>query len=207
MVDGASVKRFVFKELKQGDLKKFVAASATSGNGGGARDQRFSPYREFDVVFAAMFPEHEPVTRKMRDGSVRESTLYSAPVAVHIADTGIESTDKRVVQHGTEKLVVQTLKYWPPTARRPNEGRLGQVSKLQLNPPTKEGRVFLLLFDDSTPISPRLAFVTESAVQTFKWEKSINDFFSGVLATPERDGTVMGYGDLVNNTSYIKPVR
>lgn len=206
MAGGASVQRFVFKELKQGDLLKFVAASATSGTGGGARDQRFSPYKEFDAVFAAMFPIHKLQTRKMRDGSTLTSTLYSAAVAVHIADTGIAPPDKRIVQDGSNQLVVQTLRYWPPTLGRGNEGRLAQVSKLQLKPPLYEGRVFLLIFDDATPLSPRLAFVTETAVNGSLWEKSINDFFADVLATPEKSEAAMGYKDFVKKTWYIKPL-
>jgi len=48
MAGTGQVTRFVFKELKDGDLRKFTATSADANSGGGARDQRFSPYDKFD---------------------------------------------------------------------------------------------------------------------------------------------------------------
>lgn len=200
----AKVVRFVFKELKDGDLLKFNATSAVSGTGGGARDQRFSLYQEFDPVFAAIFPGRESRNRKMRDGTIRLSTIYFADVAVHIDDTTISGSDPRVVQVGPDSFVVQKMRFWPPTANRGTEGRLTVVSKLRLNPPIGQGRIFLLLFDDCTSLSPRIAFVTENSIIAGQWEKSINDFFKNILSEPPGKDAVMGYKDLVNNQTYVK---
>lgn len=204
MLTTSAVTRFVFKELKAGDLLKFNATSASSGTGGGARDQRFSPYTKFDPVFAAMFKKHETKNRKMRDGTALKSTIYVANVSVHIDDTFANAHDPHVVQHGNASYLVETLKYWPPTKGRGNEGRLGQVSKLKLAPPSNEGRVFLIIFEDGTPISPRLAFVTETAVKASLWHKTINDFFAKLMAEPPTVEAVMGFKDYVANTSWTK---
>ncbi len=205
MSGSGAVKRFVFKELKDGDIRKFNATSADSDSGGGARDQRFSPYDKFDAVFKAMFkgaPEQKK--RKKKDGSVEVLTVYVSPVAVHADDTHHTNLSMEV-QHGGAPYLIETLRYWPPTEVRANEGRLGEVSKLDLAPPRKKGRVFLLIAEDDTALSPRLMFVTEQDVKAKVWEKSINDFFETLLETPPATNAVMGYKDLVNKTSWTKP--
>jgi hypothetical protein len=204
MSGSGAVKRFVFKELKSGDLRKFNATSADSKSGGGARDQRFSPYGKFDAVFHAMFkgtPEHR--NRKKKDGTTEQLTIYVSPIAVHADDTH-RSNPAKEVQHESQPYLVQTLRYWPPTEVRANEGRLGEVSKLDLAPPSDKGRVFLLIFEDDTALTPRVAFVTEHDVKAKSWEKSINDFFEKLLETPATTNAVMGYKDFVNKTSWTK---
>jgi hypothetical protein len=204
MSDSGSVKRFVFKELKSGDLRKFSSTSANSDSGGGARDQRFSPYEKFDPVFHAMFkgtPEHRK--RKNKDGSTELLTVYVSSIAVHAGDTH-RSNPANEVQHQSQPYLVQTLRYWPPTAVRANEGRLGEVSKLDLAPPSDKGRVFLLIFEDDTALTPRVAFVTEHDVRAKIWWKGINDFFEKLMDTPVTTNAIMGYKDFVNNTSWTK---
>ena len=200
-----AVKRFVFKELKDGDLRKFRAESADVDTGGGARDQRFSPYQKFDPLFAAMFKKRETVKQKSSDASIRDSEVYVADVAVHIEDTRAKPTEQGVVEYEGAHYFVQTLKYWPPTLARPHEGRLGQVSRLKLVPPSDEGRVFLMIFEDNTPLSPRIAFVTETAIREESWEASINTFFKYVMAMPITAEAIMGYKDLIGKTEWIKP--
>lgn len=41
------VKRFIFKELVEGDFRKFFAQSNDTDSGGGARDLRYKPQKEF----------------------------------------------------------------------------------------------------------------------------------------------------------------
>lgn len=207
MTAAGSLRRFVFKELKDGDLRKFQAASNDTQSGGGARDQRFSPYREFDGVFSRMFKGRSQKSRRMRDGSSKLSTIYDADVSVHIDDTGIDpaTTKLKVVVELGEQFAVMNMKYWPPTNGRAFEGRLAQVNKLQLDPPTGEGRVFLLLIEDSTLPTVRLAFLTEHTVlNTQLWHPEVVKFFKEILSTPEADDAVMGYRDFDHNQSYVK---
>lgn len=204
MSGSGAVKRFVFKELKAGDIRKFSATSADSTSGGGARDQRFSPYDKFDAVFRAMFKGPPEQKNRKKGSQTVQLTVYVSPVAVHADDTHRTDPSKEV-QHDGESYLIQTLRYWPPTTVRANEGRLGEVSKLDLAPPSNKGRVFLLIFEDDTALTPRLVFVTEDDVKAKEWEKSINDFFEDLLKTPPTTNAVMGYKDFVNKTSWTKP--
>lgn len=207
MTAAGTLRRFVFKELKDGDLRKFQAASNNAASGGGARDQRYSPYAEFDKVFSHMFSGRSQKSRKMRDGSSKISTIYDADVSVHLDDTGIDpaNTKLNIVVENGENLAVMNMKYWPPTNGRGFEGRLAQVNKLQLNPPSNEGRVFLMLIEDSSLSAIRLAFLTEHAVlNTQGWHPEIAKFFKTIFEKPEADSAVMGYRDLVLNQSFVK---
>ena len=46
----------VYKQIVEGDLRKFTATSNDSPSGGGARDLRFSPASIFLPIFKRMFP-------------------------------------------------------------------------------------------------------------------------------------------------------
>ena len=53
------VKIVVYKKIVEGDLKKFFAQSNITQSGGGARDLRFSPAKEFFSIFQRMFTHKE----------------------------------------------------------------------------------------------------------------------------------------------------
>lgn len=50
------IKRVIYKKIVDGDLRKFTATSNDTPSGGGARDLRFSPAKEFYKEFQLMFP-------------------------------------------------------------------------------------------------------------------------------------------------------
>ena len=50
------VKLVIYKKIVEGDLSKFTATSNVTPSGGGARDLRFSPAKEFFPVFQKLFP-------------------------------------------------------------------------------------------------------------------------------------------------------
>ena len=83
MTGTGQVQRFVYKELKAGDLRKFEAASADSGTGGGARDQRFSPGGTFAPVFSKIFPSATPRQRTEWGGKKKVSNVHAADVFVY----------------------------------------------------------------------------------------------------------------------------
>ena len=57
MADSMSnVKLVIYKKIVDGDLRKFSATSNDQPTGGGARDLRFSPAKEFMAAFEKMFP-------------------------------------------------------------------------------------------------------------------------------------------------------
>lgn len=55
----SNVKLVIYKKIVDGDLRKFSATSNDQPTGGGARDLRFSPAKEFMLAFEKMFPHHE----------------------------------------------------------------------------------------------------------------------------------------------------
>ena len=193
-------------ELKAGDLRKFEAASADSGTGGGARDQRFSPGGTFAPVFSKIFPSATPRQRTEWGGKKKVSNVHAADVFVHIDDTAIDraATELEVRSVDGEDYVVMRMEYWPPTKARPTEVRLGRVAALRLTPPTNEGRVFLLVIQSDAQVSPRLAFITEQAIQNNLWNAEVTDFFRPILAQPPGTNATMGFKDFEAKTSFVK---
>lgn len=51
----SNVRLVIYKKIVDGDLRKFSATSNDQPTGGGARDLRFSPAKEFMVAFEKMF--------------------------------------------------------------------------------------------------------------------------------------------------------
>lgn len=74
-----AVRLVVYKRIVAGDLSKFAASSNLAPTGGGARDLRFSPAKEFLPVFRRMF-------RQDPDGRLRGFFSWAdhAPTAVVI---------------------------------------------------------------------------------------------------------------------------
>ena len=204
-MSSTTVQRYVFRELREGDLEKFNATSSFSGTGGGARDIRFRQPAEFDPLFAVMFPGRRTINRRA-GGVSYTATIYHANVAVHRDHTNAAASDPRIQSDGSgNEFIVDDVEYWPSahTGRYAAESRLGQISKLTLSPPTNEGNVFVLILQDGTPLSPRLAFLTEASVQGHRWEKSVNDFFADLFLRLPGNGAVMGYRDVVNNRTWV----
>lgn len=184
---GASVKRIIFREVMPGDLRKFTATSADANTGGGARDFRFTPFNKFDGVFARALPGRakEPRVRN----NVRTSvTLYTANVSVPR-------------KNGTA--ATRELRFEPPTTARDGEGRLAQLSKFGLEPPTNEGRFLLLIIEDAGG-NVIVTFYSERDLASGKWHPTVNGFFENVFATPQRKNANQGFIDLERNTQWIK---
>ena len=55
----SNVKLVIYKKIVDGDLRKFSATSNDQPSGGGARDLRFSPAKDFLPVFEKMFPNQD----------------------------------------------------------------------------------------------------------------------------------------------------
>ncbi len=148
------VKRVVFKQIVEGDFRKFVAQSNDTDSGGGARDLRFRPYDEFVKVFRLLFPVVRHAKRRRNGGMVDVEILVGK---FHWPGGSKEAT------------------FEPPTDARPNEGRVPVVhtyppfSKL---PATNQGKMVLLLVqrDDDT-VWPE--FATEESLRSGKWHKSV----------------------------------
>lgn len=184
---GANVKRIIFREVMEGDLRKFTATSADADTGGGARDFRFTPFNKFDGVFARALPGRATENR-VRDGVRTSETLYTATVSIPKKDGST---------------ITRELRFEPPTDSRNGEGRLAQLDKFGLEPPVSEGRFLLLIIEDATG-AVILTFYSEQDLASGLWHQTVNDFFKEVFARPKRRMATQGYIDFELHTQWIK---
>lgn len=183
----ANVKRIIFREVMEGDLKKFTATAAPSGTGGGARDLRFRPFDKFDGVFARALPGRENVERR-REGEREEVEIYTA---------------KAKVVRSNDESFEKTISFEPPTTARPDEGRLARVHDLNLDVPEGEGRVLILIIQDAKD-ELIITFFSEKDLESGKWHAAVSDFFKQVFSTPAGAHATQGYIDFEQHSSWIK---
>lgn len=184
---GANVKRIIFREVMPGDLRKFTATSADADTGGGARDFRFTPFNKFDGVFARALPGRANESR-VRNKVRTSVTLYTANASVPRKD-GTAAT--------------RELRFEPPTTARGGEGRLAQLSKFGLEPPTQQGRFLLLIIEDAGG-NIIITFYSEHDLAGGKWHPTVNAFFKKVFTTPQKKNSNQGFIDFERNTQWIK---
>lgn len=154
------VKRFVYKEIVEGDRLKFEAISNFDASaGGGARDLRFSPYDQFKLAFEKMLPNN--------NNGVLEGRFNWMEGDKHVS--------KEAYFHS-------------PTNSRPNEGRIANIDKyLPGNklPAAGDGTVILLIIqrdDDSVWIS----FTTDNSLRSDPWHPEVKDTILRCLSARRR---------------------
>lgn len=184
------VRRVVFKEIPPGDFKKFIAESNISNSGGGARDLRFRPHRDFGPIFGRMFPERKEVYRR-RGGITTLEEVFVGTLAWKETENGLPQRAR--------------IQYEPPTDAREDEGRIARVHELwpfnHANLSVDEGRVLLLLVeDDGGEVWPY--FRTEQELSTKPWAESVRVPILACLAKPRRSGAIArGYIDFTLGVS------
>ncbi len=183
----ASVKRIIFREVMEGDLKKFTATAAPSGTGGGARDLRFRPFDKFDGVFARCLPGRETVERR-RGGKREQIQIYTA--SANVVGSNNRSTKKEIA-------------FESPTTARPDEGRLAKVHELALDVPKGEGRLLILLIQDANN-DLIITFFSEKDLKSGEWHPSVTDFFRQVFSKPHRSHATQGFIDFEAKSRWIK---
>lgn len=184
MAEGASrqVARLVFKEILDGDRKKFLAKSNRDAEaGGGARDIRFGSVDEVEGTLRQFFPEIEGKTNKAGNAQFK-GTFY-----------WIDKNGKSQQEHAFLK---------PPYLKR-NEFRIAKVHKyacFQVRPIPKssEGnRVLLLLIqrNDGT-VWPH--FIEEQSLRTpGAWDESVSRLLLECLdAKRPSNFAAMGFIDI-----------
>lgn len=154
----SAVSRVVYKEIVPGDLRKFKAESNDAPSGGGARDLRFRPYRNFGSVFERLFPQKRTVRRRRN----RVDTNVDVLVGRFFWKDGAIDRNMEAV-------------FEPPTTARPGEGRLAVVHNyppLQHAPSFDDGRVVVMLVQrqDGT-VWP--AFATEGSLRRGEWDAAV----------------------------------
>lgn len=121
--------RVLYREIVQGDFRKFEAKSNDSDSGGGARDLRFRPYDKLKATVDLMFPVTTTETTSQR--------------TIQVAKGEFKWQDANGVVQSKDAF------FYPPTDARPNEGRLARVHTYPCftdkHPPTTMGRILVLL--------------------------------------------------------------
>lgn len=148
IVNPAGITRIIYKEIVEGDRRKFEAQSNDAPTGGGARDLRFSPYATFQPIFERLLPNRDI-------NGISSGQLYW--------------------RDGEQEKSSQAF-FHPPTNARPNEGRLGNVDKcLPTNslPPSTSGIAILLLIqrDDNRVWAQ---FTTDQSLESGAWHQSVS---------------------------------
>ncbi len=190
------VKRVVFQQIVYGDFRKFIAKSNDAATGGGARDLRIRPHKEFVEIFRELFPKVVKVSRKRNDKNV---LVYSLEGSFNWTAPGGQQSAR--------------ASYEPPTSVRAGEGRIPTVYKY---PPfnsvvaqwpeshwekdkrklRKEGALFLLLVQQADG-SVWPSFVTEESLRSGRWADNVAGPILQSLGAKRRKGQVArGFIDL-----------
>lgn len=187
MSDGAAarspkgVERIFYREIVEGDRRKFVAKSADAKSGGGARDLRVN-HKSFAPVMAQLLPD--TADRKRRSSTI---TVHRGPVEWLDAD-GQVHTD--------------VLEYWPPTDSRPSEGRLAQIDKIGAMwslPPISKGRLFLLITQQEDGVR-HLRIATEGGIE--RGNALISSHIDRCISSTPDHHAVLGYMDFTTGKTY-----
>lgn len=195
--DDKAISRVLWKEIKQGDRRKFSAtANLDRAAGGGARDLRFRGGDDLDAIVRAMFPRQNTVMRR-RDGQTQ-------PLVQHEGDLAWLD----VQEDGSRVERVQVAVMEPPTTARPGEWRLTRVHTYpalaeKIPPQPVTGRLFLLLIQTkSGQIWP--LFVEEEVLRTGSgWLAAFRRHILSCLDRPIRQGrTILGYFETDTGREY-----
>lgn len=187
-VAGQQVARLVFKEILDGDRKKFLAQSNTDAEaGGGARDLRFGSVEDVKGTLQQLFPEIEE--KKNKAGNTQFKGIFNW-------------LDK----NGVHRQETALLK--PPYLKR-NEFRIAQVHKyacFQVRPIPKAStgnRVLLLLIQQNDgAVWPH--FVEEKSLRTpDAWDDSVSKPLLKCLdAKRAKTIAAMGFIDLSTSKKF-----
>jgi hypothetical protein len=175
----SKLKRFVYKEVLPGDLRKAEADSNDADSGGGARDLRFRPWNgHFEDVVAAM--------AKRVDQTKGRDRYYVELVSIR--------------NHGGR--AVDEVTFWPPTNARPDEGRLANVDRVPAfavaeMPPASDGRAMYFIWEDDDAVYGTL--ITEKSLRSGAWHSAVAEPILKDLQLAEK--TVRGYVDLETGRS------
>jgi len=190
------VRRIVFREICQADVKSAQAQSNTAKTGGGARDLRFA-HAEVGPVLQAMLPDTRTAKRK-RDGQQIDETIHYDDLHYY-SDAAPDGTP------GEHKTV--RVEYESPTDSRPNMGRIARTHALppiNRKPDTGKGRVFAMFLETDTG-EVWFHYVYEQDLRTpGVWHQEVVNTILTCLDNPQRrqSNLAEGYQDLTKNKRY-----
>jgi hypothetical protein len=189
----SGVKRIVYREIVDGDRRKFQARSTDTSSGGGARDLRFGSYEKFADIFRTMFPSNRVVKRRRGSKQVDVKVLVGQ----------LHWVEKRK-NPPQEVISSQEVIFEPPTDARRNEGRLTRVHTyppLRVKLPTTQGRLVLLLVQrDDDSVWPEI--VTEKSLRSGGWDDCVAGPILRSLDSTRSNRAARGYMDFENGDTY-----
>lgn len=167
------VKIVVYKKIVEGDLKKFFAQSNITQSGGGARDLRFSPAKEFFSIFQRMF------THKEDDGTFTGYFNWS------------ENTPTCVTVHPPTNSRPNEVRI----------ARVHECIPDKYIPESVGDCILILILDSENKVWPY--FITENSLRKDDWHPKIRDgILDGLYAKRGAKSSPMGYLDLERGCSY-----
>jgi hypothetical protein len=183
----------MFKQITAADLRKLEAQSNDSDSGGGARDFRFSPYKQFESFVKRLFPNVQ-VAKRRRDGVPTDVEIRSAKLLWY--------------ENGTSQKT-GTLSWEPPTDARPFEGRIPRVHQIaplgpDYLPPANEGESFVLLTQDEDGIW--VHYVSETELRQTgpaAWSPAVAKPILTALAKVKKNDLVRGWIDIETGQDFV----
>lgn len=184
------VKRILYKEIKQGDLRKIKRESNDSPTGGGARDFRFGSYKKLESVIKKMFPN---TVKQMRNRSGKvEIDIFQGEFSWKVGDD----------------ILTQESFFEPPTDARPQEGRITRVPEYacfdtKLIPEGGPNDRVLLLIVQLNNESVWPFFATEQSLRIDPWDYGVQKQILKCLNSDRpQTRAVIGYYDFTTQEGY-----
>lgn len=187
----SGVSRIVFKQLLDGDWKKFEAKSNVSQTGGGARDIRFGNWQSMQRALGELFPGRTSLPRKR--GGVRKMVELYVGNLCWLEDGEVVSQEALLES---------------PTDARGNEARLARVSKYNCFkfalPEEGAGRLTAILIQrEDGSVWPRV--VTERSLERDDWDPRVSEFLLSALnAKRARGRAAYGFVDFTNGEKFVR---
>jgi hypothetical protein len=189
--DAGNIARIVFRQILDGDRKKFIARSNITNSGGGARDIRFRSWEKMKQTLRKLFPGSR--TEKRRRGTDDALQVY----------TGRFSWFQNNSNKVSKEAVLE-----PPTDARPNEGRITRVHELEcftINQPAAGSGRLIALFVQKDDGSVWPYVITERSLEHDEWDPAVAEFLLCALNARRRKGNAAyGFIDFVSGKKFVR---
>lgn len=185
------VSRIVFKQLLDGDWKKFEAKSNIAQSGGGARDIRFGNWPSMRRALGELFPGRTSLLRKR--GGVRQMVELYVGSLCWLEDGNFV----------TKEALLES-----PTDARGTEARLARVPDYNCFkfaiPEEGAGRLIALLIQrEDGSVWPRV--VTERSLEHDDWDSRVSDFLLSALnAKRAKHNAAYGFIDFITGETFVR---
>ncbi|PRE19360.1 hypothetical protein [Burkholderia multivorans] len=190
--EAVQVARILYKELREGDLRKLQAKANDSDSGGGARDFRFRSFDTLLPVIKKMFPDNVRVKRRRNKQTVLVD-IFKGNFSWYDANQNVVSKEAYME---------------PPTSARPGEGRIARIHEYPCFDASKVkigvGNRVLLLLIQLTDGSVWPYYAEERSLRTpGDWHSGVARVLLDCLdAVRPANQAVLGFKDFTNDDQF-----